>query len=433
MIPILLASVLGDLCTPPPAGPVDPDDSRAYTQVGDEARQAGDVRVAAKAYRRALASDPSNQAAKAALDELCRTDGTTPALAAAIAAYQRGELAAARAQLRAIVTANGPDADAAKLYLELVALRTSDGVAEPDLEGAARDPRYAAIASELHRLTRRGSGVVVGLLVAGEVDTNARLLPDAPADGTAPPSVDQDLAIAVGLVARPRPWMTLRDQIAFRALREASDLNFAAETGSVAVETRRGGTRLGAGYDLDLDLLAGDFYLAAHRLSATARVGTGPVALDGTYAVRRRDFGRSSDDGFDGWTHLLELGAIAHPGPRVELAAYAIAWRDALEDDTFSDVVGGGRIAVSLQLSPRVRVLAAAAAWYARFDGAEPDGSLRRDRHAEATVDVEVDLGNHVTAIGGATGMVNGSTLDDFDYTRAVMRVGLAVALGGGR
>ena len=74
---LVLAAALADLC-----GPVAPDgapsptasaDSTAYVKVGDAARATGDVRVAATAYRMALAVDADNRAARAALAAMCAT------------------------------------------------------------------------------------------------------------------------------------------------------------------------------------------------------------------------------------------------------------------------------------------------------------------------------------------------------------------------
>src|SRR5436305_351565 len=70
----ILAAAIADLCGPAPApvAPADPEDAARYVQVADDARAAGDVRVAAVAYRAALARDPSSAAARTALAELCR-------------------------------------------------------------------------------------------------------------------------------------------------------------------------------------------------------------------------------------------------------------------------------------------------------------------------------------------------------------------------
>jgi cytochrome c-type biogenesis protein CcmH/NrfG len=93
---IALLAALVDICASPlPPELRDPADSTAYAGAGAEARASGDVRTAALAYRKAIALDPDNAAAKRALAELC--GGEDGELAAAIAAYKAGDLDTAEA------------------------------------------------------------------------------------------------------------------------------------------------------------------------------------------------------------------------------------------------------------------------------------------------------------------------------------------------
>src|SRR5215470_18632160 len=74
-VSVLAAAVaLADLCgaAPAPAAQSDAADSASYTAVGDDARDAGDLRAAVIAYRKAIAADPGNQRATAELAAICR-------------------------------------------------------------------------------------------------------------------------------------------------------------------------------------------------------------------------------------------------------------------------------------------------------------------------------------------------------------------------
>src|SRR5262247_782474 len=73
---LLAAVALAELCGPvPEAGTTrDPDDSAAYAAVGDEALASGDTHIAAIAYRKAVALDPANEHAVAALASLCKPE-----------------------------------------------------------------------------------------------------------------------------------------------------------------------------------------------------------------------------------------------------------------------------------------------------------------------------------------------------------------------
>ena len=116
MIPGLL---LAGLCTMPPVQERDPAEAATYSEVGDDARASGDVKIAAIAYRNALAHDPGNAHARTALAELCKADRDAPDLQTAIALFRDGELDAAATMFHALVDVDG---GAAHTFLGLVVL-----------------------------------------------------------------------------------------------------------------------------------------------------------------------------------------------------------------------------------------------------------------------------------------------------------------------
>jgi hypothetical protein len=120
--------VIADLCTEVAPAPADPADAAAYAQTGDDARAAGDLRIAAIAYRKATAL--GDLRAKQALAELCRADaepGDENALQTAIGLIGRGELGAARRLLERIVANGTSSAAGAQFFLGVIALRRHDG------------------------------------------------------------------------------------------------------------------------------------------------------------------------------------------------------------------------------------------------------------------------------------------------------------------
>lgn len=435
----ILAAAIAELCGPAPAPSAPPDaaDAARYVEVGDAARADGDVRVAAVAYRAALARDPHNAAARSALDALCRAaknaadDGSE--LLAAIAVYRSGELDAAETTLGQIAARNGPSAAGAHFFLGAIALQHHEGGrAVAELEIAGRDPLYAEPAATLLPLAHRDGAFAVVALVEPELDTNPALLPDTPPAGSMlqKPQIDDDLLLATTITARPTRWFYARDQVLFRKQHNESELDFFGETATAGVETPQGRDRFGLRYDFDYDLLDGLAYLYAHRATATALHDLGGVALVASYALRRRDYQDSAQAAFTGWVQTADAGAIVHATPAVDLDARATLVREHTEDPAFSDLAIGGAVAARARLAPGIRLTAMGAGWYALYDGPEPDGTDRRDVHGEASGDLEVDLGNHALATFGAGVIGNASTIGDFQYYKLVVRCGLAFAIG---
>jgi hypothetical protein len=434
----LLAAAIADLCGPAPApvAPPDPADAARYVQVGDEARAAGDKRVAAVAYRDALARDPGNVAAGDALAELCKTEpppDDSDVLLAAIARYRKGELDEARVAFAAIAAHRGASENGAHLFLGLIALADHQGgTAVRELELARRDPAYDAAARAVLPLAHRDGVLAAVLLAEPELDTNPQLLPDTPPIGatTGPRKTDEDLLLAGTITARPTRNVFLRDAVTWRGQRTLSGLDFFDENAQLGAEVG-GADRLSLRGDFDYDLLDGKPYLIAGGLHAQGRREVGGAAFVASYTVRRRNYQQAAEVDFTGWTHAGDVGAIFHVTPGFDLDTRAVFGRELTNDAAFTNVTIGLTATVRARLGVGVRIAAFANGWYARYDGAEPDGELRRDGHGEAGGDVEIDLGDHVLATCGTNVVGNTSTIEDFRYWKLVVRCGLAVAIGG--
>jgi hypothetical protein len=427
--------VIADLCTEVAPAPADPADAAAYAQTGDDARAAGDLRIAAVAYRKAIALGDAR--AKQALAELCRSDaepGDATALQTAIELIGHGRLVDARVLLRRIVANGTSSAAGAHFFLGVIALRHHDGgEAEAHFAIAARDPEYADSAEPMLRLARRAGRVEANLFTGAEVDTNPQLLPDTPPPGatTAPRSTDEDAVVTVAATARPWRWLVLHDAVVWRQQRTQTELDFFGENAQAGVELDHGPEHVAIRYDLDYDVLAGAPYLTANRATAAYRHELGGTDLVASYSLRRRDFWRDQEQPFTGWVHMGDAGTILHATPSLDIDARLVGWRELTADRLFSNLAGGAQAVVHARPSTRVRLDATIAGWYAAYDAAEADGERRRDVHIEGGADVEVDLSDHVVGVASVTAAGNESTIDDFDYWKLVVRLGVALLLGG--
>lgn len=436
---VAAAVAIADLCDARAEAAATPDaaESAAYTEVADAARATGDLRSAVIAYRKAVALDAANRRAADELAALCRTedDGDAAArLAAASARYRAGDRGGATAALSELARTRGSAAAGAHFFLGLMALDRHDtGAAIRELGLAKRDPAYQELASALLRIAHRDGTLSAALLLEAEVDTNPELLPDTPPAGQAAgaPSTDEDLLTVATVAVRPAPWLAVRNALTWRNQRVRSGLDFIADDLEVTAELVRAQHRISLRAGGDLDLLAGDAYLLAGRGAIAYRQDGDTVSPVATYALRRRDYLRADERPFTGWVHSADLGAVVALGAGVELDARAALRRELTADLTFAHLYTGLRLAVRTRLAAPIRFTASAAAGYARYAGAEPDGSLRRDTALEATADLEIDLSDHVIAVAGASAASNRSTLADFVYDQVIARLGLVIAWGG--
>jgi tetratricopeptide (TPR) repeat protein len=432
-------AVLAELCGAPhdPTLTRDPDDSAAYTAVGDDAREAGDLPTAVIAYRKAIALDPANRRATAGLAALCgdAIDDRAPLLEA-IARYRAGDPAAAGAALSEIARAGGASSAAAgaHFFLGLIALERHDTrAAIQELELARADPDYRALAAALLRLAHRDGALAVVLLVEPELDTNPQLVPDTPPLGAAAgaPATDEDLLTIATVTARPAPWLAVRDALTWRNQNQLSARDFLANDLEIATELAAGPHRAAIRYDLDYDLLGGARYLVANRATVAYRHDGGTVEPVASYSVQRRDYLRDTEQAFTGWVHTANAGAIVHFGAGIDVDARATLNRELTLDPSFANLAGGVHLVLRTRSTAPVRLIASAASGYAGYDAAQPDGQLRRDLRLEASADVEVDVADHVIAVAGAAVAHNESSIEDFRYNQLVARCGLVVAWGG--
>jgi len=416
--------VIADLCTP--VVPLAPDAAEAaeYARTGDDAKASGDVRIALVAYRKAAALGDAHAAD--VVRELCTAD-MEPTLDDAIALFKRGELAKADAILA------GLDTPGSHFFRAAIALRRHEGgEAEAQLAIAQQDPEYAAASRTLLRLARRTGRVEALVFLGGEVDTNPQLLPDTPPEGAvATPAADANGQLAATTVARPWQWLALRNSLVWRKQATLSELDFVGDTASLVIEDDRGPDHILIRYDLDYDVLGGERYLLAHRGTLGYRRELGSWDVGGSYAFRVRDFERSTEEVFDGDVHTAEVTSTVHVSPALDVDGKLFGWRELTQDPLFTNWTFGAQLGVRARPRDRVRFAATLGSWYGTYDGPDPNGDDRRDSHADANGEVEVDLADNVLALAAVTATINRSTIEDFDYWKLVARVGVAFAIGG--
>ncbi len=417
------APVIADLCTPVVPQAPDAAEAAEYSRTGDDARAAGDVRIALVAYRKAAELGDTRAAAQ--IRELCATE-TAPTLDDGIALFQRGELAKAEAILGAV------DTPGSHFFLGAIALRRHEGgEAEAQLQLAARDPEYASASRSLLRIARRTGRFEALLFLGGEVDTNPQLVPDTPPIGaTMTPSTDANGQLAATTVARPWEWLALRNALVWRQQATQSDLDFVGDTASLGIEDDRGPDHVVIRYDFDYDVLGGEQYLVSHHGTLGYRRDLGGWALGASYAFRTRDFQRATEEVFDGEVHTSEITSTVHVSPELDIDGKLLGWRELTRDPLFTNWSFGAQLGLRARPRDRLRFAASLASWYGLYDGADPNGDLRRDAHADANGEIEVDVADHVIALAAVTAMVNRSTIVDFDYWKLVARIGLAFAIG---
>lgn len=416
--------MIADLCTPVTLVSPDAADAAAYAAAGDEARAAGDVRIAAVAFRKAAALGDARAARL--LGELCTRD-SGPALQTAIGLVAHGELDDALAALGSL------DTPGAHFFRAVIAVRRHEGgAAERELEIAARDPAYADASETMLRIARRTGRLEALLFAGGEVDTNPQLVPDTPPTGaTATPVTDENGQLALTAVGRPWRWLAIRNAVVWRKQRTLHEFDFFGENAQVAFEDDTGPDHIAIRYDLDDDVLGGASYLIAHRGTLHYRRELGTWDVGAGYAIRARDFRRPTEASFDGSVHTGELAATLHATTALDLDGRLFGWREITDDPLFTDWTGGAQIGVRARPRDRVRLAASASTWYSLYDGLDPNGDQRRDLHGEGNGEVEVDLADNVLALAAITAAVNQSTIEDFDYWKLVVRVGIAFAIGG--
>ncbi len=463
----ILALILGaaDPCAPVlPAAVPAPAEAAAYRAAGDEERAAGDREGASFAYRAAAALDPADAASRERLRALClapapradpfeaglrrmeahdwraaaesfgearrATGDRSAALLEGICRYNLGEEAEAAPLLRA-AEAQPEHRDLARFYLGLVALREGAAPRAAELFAqAAASPELASLASDLSRLARQDSGLVLTLLGETGFDSNVT---QAPRNAAAIPGVagttsgDGLYGFAGSALYRPlgRDGPFLRASGFARQQLQLGSYDFAGLEAGAGWQATRDGAGAQGGYDFLYRTFGGRPFLAAHRFSAGAWLTAG-LTWSARYALQLENYQSSNISGFSGTVHSAELRAALPFGPGGWLAAVYGLTRDAAKLGIASYTEQGPRLELRSVLGPRLRLGASAGLSFRSYDDLDPVlGVRRKDRYLTATLTGEYDLAPGWTARASLQGFRALSSSPAFEYDKLVPTVGV--------
>jgi tetratricopeptide (TPR) repeat protein len=437
----------------------DPAAAAVYRAVGDGEAAKGSPETAILAYRTAAALDPGDRRARAALERLCRAparsadparagmtkmdagdlrgavadfraararaEDPSVALLEGVCLYELGEDPDAERALRE-AERSPDDADLARLYLGLVALR--DGAASRAaslFDAAGENASIGPAAQDLARLARSEGRWALTLEAASGYDSNVNL---APPSGL--PSRQGDGQYALSATGIVRPWggdgPYLRGQgFLSQQLRLGT---YDASGGDVAAgwQLRRAAWSAVAEYDYTYRTFDRSPFLSAHRLLASAWTALGGLTLGATYFARFDTYA----DGYAPFSGTLQAGEVRSafaPSARTRVSlAYGLA-RDAARLGVLSYVEHGPRAEVRVLASRGIWVGADVAATFRGYDDFDPSLSARRsDTYLDAGALVEWSPSPRWTSRIALHGRRALSNVSGFEYTKLVPTVGLA-------
>jgi tetratricopeptide (TPR) repeat protein len=478
LLTVALAAV--DPCAPvEPAGKLDPAAAEAYRKVGDAERAAGSQRTAAVAYRSALAHDPSDRAARKALNALCR-EGTgendfqqgihlmdagdlrgavagfqraraggqdpSAALLEGICHYELGEDEQAKPLLREAEAAP-VHRDAARFYLGLLALRRGETYeAASLLDSAAANPGLRDIALDMARYSRRSGKLVLSFLGEAGWDSNVILLPTG---ATAAGQASDSLAGFSGSVLyRPHgesgPYLRLSGL--YRKQMQIGTLDFGGLSGAAGWQLGRASRHLVAEYDYDYRTLGGSPFLSAHRLLASGSLTIGSVLLSATYFARFESYQDSLNSSFSGVVRYSSFSGVVHNGDAsILFPAGRALWiglgygvgHDAADVADYSWFQHGPRAQLRWQPGRALRFEVDAYVNFRPYDNLAtyvinnvPDTVKRSDTFLDGLALAEYDLGDRWALRLSVEVLRALSNVSAFDFVKVVPVLGIAYTLG---
>jgi hypothetical protein len=404
------------------------------------------------AFRKALAFDRAQAAARSRLSELCAqatneaTDVETIAtpsaaspatlMSAGLDHYRRGDWKRAHTLLAGAAAGEDPvTAAGAELFLGLIAHRegrTNDALAAFDR--ASSWPEHRPVALSMRRLAARSRRVALSLLLQPEYDTNPRLLPQHPPDPDSidRPRPDTDLLMLGSLDVRLLPSLALRETTFWRRQNTERAFDLAGSITQLAWHGHRGSHEGEARYGFEPLWMAGAAYSRAHQISiAYQYLPTGRYAVGARYGLRRRDYLIDSAAPFTGFVQsgALEGSWDLNETGMAAVALAAEATRESTESSELTHRAAGGRLTLSWRATT-VHMLAHTRALAAAYDAPNALGQRRRDLRAETGLDAQIDLHERIAVTAGFDAHFNRSTLAEFGYRKWVMRLGLIGYLG---
>lgn len=458
---LLVAAILGaaDPCSPvEPAAAADPAAAAAYRAVGQAEAAKGSSDTAILAYRSAAALDPRDRTSRAELERLCRAGprkdpardgmakmdagdlkgaiadfraararGEEPSIALlqGICHYELGEDRDAERALRA-AEHSPDDADLARLYLGLVALREGSASRAASLfDAASASAALGPAALDLATLARSEGRWSLTVEAGSGYDSNVNLAPPSGA-----PSRQADGQYVLGATGLLRPWGADGPYLRGQGFRDQQLRlgGFDASGGDLAAgwQLRRAAWSGIAEYDFAYRTFGGSPFLSAHRLLASAWTAFGDVTLGATYFARFESYA----DGFSPFSGTLQGGEVRTSFAVTARARLALAYgagRDAARLAILSYLEHGPRAELRVLVARGVRLGVDLAATFRRYDEFDPTlGARRSDTYLDEGVLVEWDPASRWTAHVSLQGRRALSSVGGFQYSKLVPMAGLA-------
>jgi len=468
MTALVLALVLAaapNPCDPvEPAARSDPSAASAYRRVGDDERASGARDTAVAAYRMAAALDPTDEASRAALREICQAPAPEVAdpFRRGLALMERGELTQAVAEFRAaralhpdppaallegvclyrldddgaaeeaLRAAEGdPDVrDAARFYLGLIALRRGDSsVAAPIFGGLASSAAYGTVASDMALIAQRSGRFSVSALASVGWNSNLTLAPSGYATSGAS---DASASIAASGLWRPTgesgPY--LRVSGAYQQQFSLTAFDIGSASGAAGWQLGHADRALVAEYAYTYSALGGSPYLSSNRLLASGWLTWGGFTLTGTYLARFEAY-QSIYEPFSGTQQWGEVRGAWWLSPFTRLGVSYRLGGDAVRVDYLSWLEHGPHADLYAQFGRSFRIGLDAAVGFRTYGAVAPGpGVVRSDTSITGTALAEYDLGNHWTVQASLGARKAFSNLPQYSYCAFVPSVGIGYLAG---
>jgi tetratricopeptide (TPR) repeat protein len=457
----------------------DPAAAAMYRAVGDDERAAGDDAGARAAYAAAIARDPNDERARAALADLCRAgspapdpaaldhfqdgldrmnrgdrsgaiaafeaaraDGPDPAAALleGICYYEQGRDQEARALFqqaredrRAASDAASKIAGTASLFLGLIALHDEDSARASELFQAAQitDAGLSASLAGLSRLARRDGRLVVSALAEVGYDSNVSLVPDGTATATG--AGDGYTLGTVGLFARPLgasgPYARLLGQYRKQLQITAYDLGDVG--GAAGYRLGRPSQSVAAEYGYDYLTLGQAAYLSAQRLAAEGRLTRGAMALRASYAAAWESFLTGAAAPYSGVLQNIDAEADWQlSAPWTIGLGYHVA-PDSARDPALSFLEQGPLALLRYGGADKTRGILGGSLLVRHYDAPDPDlGVTRSDVYLDLGLTGERDLSDRWTGRLTLSARRALSNVPAFQYTKVMAAIAFTYSGG---
>jgi hypothetical protein len=379
-------------------------------------------------------------AAREELRRARREGDTTPdlALLLGISEFELGHERAAEPLLRIAARSDQAETrDSAKVFLALIARSRGAVDAAQGALGDVLRSRDAAFRDGGSALMRAVTPHLLNLvfLLRPEFDSNVPLLPMAPLATASTQQMDGDVLFLASISVRPfrKVGFFFDETASYRQQFTLLDYSFFINSVGAHYVYLGLNDRPALGYSFEVMTLGRSFFGLGHVVEATYRRRLwADLGVGLRYAFHYRNYALTDYSAFDGPTHEgnVEVAWGTPERPHEVVLAYVVL-REDTADPTFAAVGQGASLRTRFRLSRRVELAVDGWAIYRTFDVENPSLGARIDTQLHADVSLAIDLTRHVGFIIGGSVLRNISTVPDFDYLKLTAHLGLAIGYAG--